>query len=497
MWSRRSVLVSGIAVTLGAILPTVPARAATGQARIGMASEPPHLDPTAGEEAGIAAVAYGNIFEGLTRIDDNDLVQPALAQSWTISEDGLTYQFSLQQDVRFHDGSAFDAGHVVFSFTRLADPQSQNPKRALFEPIASVTAVDAANVRFSLKRPSADFLYNIGRPAAVIVAPESADNNQQSPIGTGPFAFVDWTKGSRILFERNEDYWGPHPKLTQVTLIFVADPATAISALIANDLDGFPHFPAPELLEPFKAKEDFRLVVGTTESETLLVANNGKAPFNDLRVRQAIAHCIDRKAIIDGAMSGYGIPIGSHFSPLDAGYLDLAGTYPYDLGAAKKLLAEAGFPDGFATTLKLPPPGYARRGGPIMAAQLAAIGIKATLINVEWEQWLKEVFAGKDYDLTLISQIEPLDIGIYADPNYYFGYADQQFQALMARINVTTDAVARKDLLEAAQKRLAEQAVNGYLFELAEIGVWKARLAGMWANAPIEACPLGGLYWEQ
>ncbi len=497
MWTRRSVLGSGIAVALGTVLLSTGARAATGEARIGMANEPLHLDPTAGDAPGIAAVAYGNIFEGLTRIDEHDGIQPGLARSWSISDDQLSYRFSLQPGVRFHDGTTCNADHVVFSFTRINDPQSQNPHKKLYEPIASVTAIDAATVKFVLKRPTADFLHLIGRPGALIVAPESADNNKESPIGTGPFAFVDWSKGNRILFERNEDYWGAHPKLSHVTLVFVGNPATAVKALLANDLDGFPSFPWPEVLEIFKTKPDFKVVVGTSEGEALLVTNNARAPFSDLRVRQAIAHCIDRKAIIEGAMAGYGTPIGTHFSPLDAGYLDLTGTYRFDLPTAKQLLADAGFPSGLTTTLKLPPPAYARRGGAIVAAQLAAIGITANVVNVEWDQWLKQVFTGKDYDLTLVSHPEPLDIGLYADPHSYFGYDDPSFRELMARIDATTEPTTRQNLLRQAQKRLADQAVNGYLFEMAEVGVWKAGLAGMWTNAPMETCALVGLYWQE
>jgi peptide/nickel transport system substrate-binding protein len=497
MWTRRSILASGAALAAASLLPASHAFAATDQLRVALQLEPPHLDPTSGAAAAIKEVSYQNIFEGLTAIDQNGGVQPALAKSWTVSSDGLTYTFALQPEVRFHDGTSFDADHVVFSLKRIGAPISENAQKSLYEVIASVTAPDPATVKITLKHPDGNFLFNLGRGDAAIVAPESADNNKSVPIGTGPFAFVEWDQGSRVVLERNEDYWGVHPRIAGAIFVFISDPSTAINAMLANDIDGFPNFPAPEALEVFKTNPQYKVVVGTTEGETLLVTNNARKPFADLRVRQAIAHSIDRKAIIDGAMSGYGTPIGSHFAPHHPDYVDLTGTYPYDVATAKKLLADAGFPDGFSTTLKLPPASYARRGGEIVAAQLKAIGITAKIVNVEWADWLSSVFTNKDYDLTIVSHVEPNDIGVYANPNYYFGYNDPTFQAIMAKVDATTDPVARRPLLAEAQKRLADQAVNGYLFELAQVGVWNAKLFGMWVNAPVEGCVLSGIHWNE
>ena len=497
MWTRRAILASGAALAAVALLPLSRAFAATDQLRVALQLEPPHLDPTAGAASAIKEVSYQNIFEGLTTIDQTGTVQPALAKSWTISDDGLTYTFALQDNVRFHDGTAFDADHVVFSFNRILAPKSENAQRALYAVIDGVIAPDPTTVKITLKHPDGDFLFNIGRGDAVIVAPESADNNKSVPLGTGPFAFVEWDQGSRVVLERNEDYWGPHPRISGAIFVFLSDPSAAINAMLANDIDGFPNFPAPEALEVFKSNPQFKVAVGTTEGETLLVTNNAKKPFSDLKVRQAIAHALDRKAIIDGAMSGYGTPIGSHFPPHNPDYVDLTGTYPFDVDAAKKLLVDAGFPNGFSTTLKLPPPSYARRGGEIVAAQLKAIGITADIVNVEWADWLQTVFTNKDYDLTIVSHVEPNDIGIYANPNYYFGYNDPTFQSIVTKLDATADPALRKPLLIEAQQRLADQAVNGYLFELPQVGVWNAKLEGMWVNEPIESCVLAGIRWNE
>ena len=214
-------------------------------------------------------------------------------------------------------------------------------------------------------------------------------------------------------------------------------------------------------------------------------------------MRQAIAHAIDRQAIIDGAMFGFGTPIGTHFAPHHPDYVDLTDMSSYDPQKAKSLLAEAGYSDGFTTTLKLPPPSYARRGGEIIAAQLRAVGITAEIENLEWAAWLETVFRGKSYGLTIVSHTEPFDIGIYARPDYYFQYDNPAFQDLIAELNKTSDPADRRALSQQAQQMIAADYVNGYLFQLAQAGVIRAGLKGMWVNAPTQATDLTSVYWAE
>ncbi len=342
---------------LAAALTLAAAGAALAQQteiRIGVALEPPALDPTAGAAEAIDIVVYQNVFEGLTRIDQNGAVQPGLAESWTVSDDGLTYTFTLHEGVTFHDGSTFDADDVKFTFDRLLADDSTNAQKALYTPIESVTVTDAKTVVFTLSRPDGLFLFNLGRGDAVIVAPESADTNGTDPIGTGPFAFVQWDRGSRVVLERYEPYWGEAPALTKASYLFIGDTSTMTNALLAHDIDGTNNF-AAEALPVFEGNPDFKVLVGSTEGETILATNNAKPPFDNLKVRQAMAHALNRAEIIAGATYGYGVPIGTHFAPHHPYYLDLTETYPYDPDAAKALLAEAGLPEGFSATLKLPP----------------------------------------------------------------------------------------------------------------------------------------------
>ncbi|SFU14853.1 ABC transporter substrate-binding protein [Sedimentitalea nanhaiensis] len=457
--------------------------------------EPPHLDPTSAAAQAIDSVVYSNIFEGLTRIMGDGSVVPGLAESWEISDDGLVYTFKLRDGVTFHDGTTMDAEDVKFSLDRARAEDSVNAQKALFDAIAEVEVVDPTTVRVTLSEPNGLLLFNLAWGDAVIVAPETIETIKTSPVGTGAFKFTNWVQGDKIEIEKNPDYWGTPAALDKATFKFISDPTAAFAAMMAEDLDVYVNFPAPENLPQFEADPRFQVLKGTSEGETILGINNKQPPFDDIRVREAVAHAIDRQAIIDGAMFGYGTPIGTHFAPHHPAYVDRTGISAYDPEKSRALLAEAGFADGFETTLHLPPPSYARRGGEIIASQLAQVGITAEIVNVEWAQWLETVFRGKNFGLTIVSHTEPMDIGIYARPDYYFQYDNAAFQDLMATLNRTTDPDERTELLGQAQTVIAEDYVNAYLFQLAWPTVAKAGVQGLWTNAPTAAIDLTGVSW--
>ena len=460
---------------------------------IGMQLEPPNLDPTGGAAAAIDEVTYANLFEGLTRFASDGAVVPGLAQSWSVSEDGLTWTFDLRPGVVFHDGTAMDSADVVFSLNRARAEDSTNAQKALFAGIADVSAPDTTTVVITLDAPNGNFAFNMAWGDAVIVAPESVATNATQPVGTGPFRFVEWAKGDSVTLERFDGYWGAAPALTRATFKFISDPNAAFAAMMAGDVNAFPVFPAPETLSNFDADPRFSVIVGSTEGETILAMNN--ANLTDVRVRKAISHAIDRQAIIDGAMFGYGTPIGTHFAPHNPDYVDLTDGSAHDPDMARALLAEAGATD-LRLSMALPPPSYARRGGEIIASQLRAVGIATDITNMEWAQWLEQVFRGKDFDLTIVSHTEPADINIYARPDYYFQYDNAGFQELMETLGITADPDARTSLLQDAQKMIATDYVNGYLFQLAKTGVADSRIEGLWQNAPTQANDLTGVSWR-
>lgn len=483
-----------LAASALALITNTAAMAARTDLVLGVVLEPPHLDPTAGAAAAIDEVVYANVFEGLTRIGPSGEVVPDLAQSWTVSDDGKVYTFKLHTGVKFHDGTDFDANDVKFSLDRARAENSVNAQKQLFAAIDSVEVVDPATVKVTLKHPQGSFLYNMGWGDAVMVAPESADTNKEKPIGTGPFKFQSWAKGSAITLVKSDHYWGDPVFLDKAEFRIIPDAAAAVPALLSGDVQAFPMFP-PDAVAQVKDDPNLKVVVGSTEGETILAMNNKKPPFDNLKVRQAISYALDRKAIIDGASGGLGVPIGSHMSPSNKAYVDLTGKYPYDPSKAKELLKEAGLANGFKTTLKLPPPDYARLGGEIIASELRDIGIDAEIIPVEWAQWLDQVFTKKDYDLTIVSHTEPNDIDIYSRKDYYFNYDNPAFDKVIEELNLTSDEAKRDELLKQAQKILADDAVVGFLFELPKVGVWDAKLQGLWANSPIQANDLTKVRW--
>jgi peptide/nickel transport system substrate-binding protein len=385
---------------------------------------------------------------------------------------------------------------VVFTLDRARAEGSTNAQPGLFANIVSAEAVDDLTVRVTLDGPDGAFPFDMAWGDAVIVAPESADTNATNPVGTGPFRFASRVEGDRVDLVRNETYWGEPVALTAATFRFISDPNAAFAAMMAGDVDAFPNFPAPETLAQFAADPRFSVIVGSTEGETILAMNNGQAPLDDIRVRQAITHAINRQDIIDGAMFGYGTPIGTHFAPHNPDYVDLTAMSAYDPERARALLAEAA-PDGLTLRLALPPPSYARRGGEIIAAQLREVGIETEITNLEWAQWLEQVFRGRDFDLTVISHTEPMDINIYAREDYYFQYARPEFVALNDTLARTTDAGERSALLAQMQQMIAEDYVNAYLFQLAKTGVANAAIEGLWENSPTQANDLTGVRWTQ
>jgi peptide/nickel transport system substrate-binding protein len=466
-------------LSLGWLMAAVAHAGEASPAVIGMQLEPPVLDPTANPAAAISEALDANVYEGLVRFAPDGSVLPALAESWEVTDDGLTYVFHLRTGVRFHNGAAFDAAAAKFSLDRALAPDSLNPQRSRIGAIGSVRAVDDRTLSLSLTRRSGGLLQSLAWASFAMVEPRSAATNSTHPVGTGPFRFLSWHRGDSLTLERNPGYWGGPPALGGVTFKFIADPTAAYAALMAGDLDAFSNYPAPESFPQFAADRRFKVLVGSTESETVLALNNRHPPLDDLKVRRAIAHAIDRDAVIDGAMFGYGTPIGSHFPPHSPDYVDLTRLYPHDPAKARALLAEAGYPHGFAVTMKLPPPSYARRSGEILAAQLAAIGITVRIENLEWAQWLDQVFTRHDYDMSVVAHAEPMDYDIYARDDYYFGYSSPEFKSLMSELDDTVDPGRRSALLVRIQRKIAEDSVNGFLFQYPRLAVWNAHLQGV------------------
>ncbi len=489
-----------IKLVAAAIVAATPftALAAKDSVSIGMRLEPPGLDPTTGAAAAISQITLYNIFETLTRLDNNGAVHPMLAESWTVSDDGKTYTFKLLKGVKFHNGTAFTSKDVKWTFQRNAAEDSRNKRKKVYQNMTKISTPDAHTVVIELEKRNGLLTFQLAQATAAILDANSAKNNETKPVGTGPYKFVRWTKGDSVdlaLFKGHRD--ADKLQIKDVRFRFIKDAAAQVAALLSGDLDYQPGLSAPELFADLSQHPDFTGLKGNTEGETILSTNNKAGPLADVRVRRAIAHAIDRKEVIEAGSSGYGTPIGTHFAPHHPAYVDLTGNSEYNPGKAVALLKEAGHGDGLTLNLKLPPVTYARRGGEVIADQLGKVGIKVEIENVEWAVWLDKVYKNKQYDLTIVSHVEPMDIGIYANPNYYFQYDSKEFQEIMAKADAATTQADQYKYLQQAQRKLSEDAVNGYLFELPKLGIARKGLTGMWNNWPAFINYVAELRWEE
>ena len=486
---------------------TLPALAATlqlpalAQSRkdsivLGMTLEPPGLDPTAGAASAIAEVTLYNIFETLTKINADGSVSPLLAERWEVSPDLRTTTFYLRKGVKFSNGEPFNAQAVKFSFDRAAGEKSTNKDKRTFAAMESVRAVDEYTLVIVNKEPDPDFPFLMGQGTAIIVEPKSADTNAAKPVGTGPYVLDGWAKGSSITLKASPSYRAPGAlKIKRATFRFISDPAAQVASVLSGDVDAFVRV-TPRGLNQFKSNPRLQTVVAGSRAKTVLAINNAKKPLNDVRVRRAISAAIDRKAVIAGAGDGLGVPIGSHYVPGAPGYIDTTGINPYNPDKARALLKEAGVTTPLELSLVLPPPPYARQGGEVIVSQLAKVGINAKVQNVEWAQWLANTYGGAhNYDLTIISHVEPFDLDNFTKPDYYWGYQNPKFNALYAKIKTTPNLAERNQLLGDAQKLLADDAVLAWLYQPQWVTVAKKGVQGLWKDMPLFVNDLSALSW--
>jgi len=496
MLRKLSILVAALAFA-AAPLPAL-AQGKKDSVVMGMTLEPPGLDPTTAAAAAIAEVTLYSIYETLTKINEDGSVSPLLAESWQTSPDLKTYTFKLRKGIKFQNGEPFDSATVKFSFDRAAAPTSTNKDRSLFQSFEQVSAPDADTVVLVLKYAEPNLPFLLGQASASIVEPKSAPTDATQPVGTGPYTLGAWAKGSSISLNKWDAYRDAGAiKLAKVTIRIISDPSAQVAALLSGDVDVFPRVAAARSLAQFKSDPRFAVLVGGSRAKTIVSINERRKPLDDVRVRRAILAAIDRKAMIDGAVDGFGAPIGSFYTPGSLGYVDTTGINPYDPEKAKKLLTEAGVSAPLELSLKLPPPPYARQGGEILAAQLAKVGIVAKIENVEWAQWLSQVFTGPhNFDLTIVSHVEPFDLVKLTESDYYLGYNSQAFNHLYKEIMATPGEADRARLLGDAQRMLANDAVAGFLFQPQWITITNKKLKGVWKEVPQFENDFSSWSWE-
>ena len=472
--------------------------AAQGTLAVQIPAEPPGLDLTASPASAIAAVVHYNVQESLVKVDKNGKLVPWLADRW-YTTDSKNYTFFLKKGVRFHNGREMKAADVKFVLERAANPETKHPFQKRYEIIREIIVKDDYTVSIALKEVNANFLLEMARQGSVIYPREAVDTLKSAPMGTGPFTVADWVRGDRIVLAKNKDYHVKGlPHLDKVTFRFIPDPNSALAALKSGDIDVSAFGLGPENVVDLKKDPRFQVILGDTTNDVILAMNNSRKPYSDKRVRLAVTHAINKEEVLKGAMFGLGRILGSNVDPLNPYFVDMSKAVPYDPAKAKKLLAEAGYPNGFDAVLRVSPQYYYTvRTGEVLASQLAKVGIKVKIEQIEWGQWLSQVYKDANYDLTIIGHAEPWDIGNYANPGYYFRWDNKDFHALYKESEQTVDDKKRREQFARLQKMMADEAPVVWLYMHPRLVVTKKGVTGIWKDLPISSLDLTEVAWQK
>ena len=374
---------------------------------VGQIAEPKSLDPAADTAVNDFRILV-NMYDGLVRYKDGTLeVEPSLATSWDISEDGTVYTFKLREGVTFHDGTPFNAAAVKFNFDRmLKDDHPYHdtgpfPLAFFFSSVSDVTVVDDLTVKFDLSEPYAPFLSNLAYPTGLIISPKAVEDNGadvgRNPAGTGAYKFAEWESNSRVVLEKNPDYWDGAPALEAIVYRPITDANTRVAEMLAGGLDVMVEVP-PDNLAQFRDDANFTVYEQAGPHLWFLILNAKEGPFATKAIRQAANYAINKEALVDNILQGTAEVAAGPTPPAFAwAYDESLSPYPYDPEKAKALLEEGGY-DGSEVTF------YVTEGGsgmldPIamgtaIQADLEAVGMSVKIETYEWNTFLGKVNPG-------------------------------------------------------------------------------------------------------
>jgi peptide/nickel transport system substrate-binding protein len=439
---------------------------------IRLVAEPGNLDIRQTAGSALDQILIDNVYQGLVSRTPEQKIVPSLASDFTVSDDRLTYTFTLREGVTFDDGQALTPQDVVWSLQQ----HKANAAWANAADLARVktVAADGQKITITLSEPDSELLWNLTGRAGVILKQGDTIDYKTKANGTGPYLLTSWKQGDSITFERNTKYWGDKAKVKEVVFDYIPDNQAALNAAQSGELDVVTGFDA-NLKDQIEANGDFSLVLGKSTDKGTLAMNSNNQYLGDKRIRQAIRQAIDNKAIVKALGSGqtmYG-PIPE----LDPGYEDLSDVAPYDPDAAKKLLSDAGAKD---ITLTLTIPSFYGTTIPqILVSDLNAVGITLKVNAVEFSTWLNDVYVNKDYDLSFVLHTEARDFENWANPDYYFTYDNKDVQDLYQKsLSATSDGEAA-DYLKQAAKIVSEDMAADWLYNGASVVAVGTNIAGM------------------
>jgi peptide/nickel transport system substrate-binding protein len=447
---------------------------------VAAAAAPPTLDPTSNASQAIDQVVDYNVLQHLVQLAPNGTIVPVLATGYTLSADRKTYTFTIRQGVKFSNGDPLTPADVVFSINRVNAKGSQYPYATIFN-VASAKVVGTNQVAVTLKAPDWSWLFNLAAYSnGVILDPATVSTLGTDPVGTGPYTISGNVANYSTTLKVNPTYWGQKPGVAGVEFRYFTDPNAEVTA-IQNGQVQVGYLPTPSDLSTFKSDPSkYGVISGLTNGKVQLTINNTAGPFKSLLVRQAVNYAINKNTVNQVAAGGEGVTIGTDSVPSDPYYVNLASLYSYNPAKAKQLLAQAGYPNGFSTTLTLPPYYYATLAAPIIQSELGAIGIKVAIKNVALPLWLSRVFEGGDFDLTIIDHAEARDVSNYGTTGYYWHYAGtSKVAAQLAAANAAPTQAQWIAGTQGVLKEIADDAVNAWLYVLPGIQIYDKGVTGL------------------
>ena len=475
-------------------------RADSNELAVGIAQDlGDSLDPYQMTAAGTREILF-NVYEGLYKPTSSGDFVPAVAEECVVSDDGLTYTFTLRDGVLFHNGTAVEAADVVYSFNTCAATTIDTSLAAALSDVAAVTAEDEKTVSVTLNSPNSDFLAYV---TSVYIVPDDYTEQATAPVGTGPFRYVSRSVQENVVLEKFSDYWGEGAKVDRVTLKIYEDSTTLMTALNSGAEDLVMYL---TVAQTQNLSDQYTVLEGTMNLVQALYLNNAEKPFDDVRVRQALCYAVDVDSILELTADGHGTKLGSSMYPAFTKYFDdsLTDYYSYDPEKAKTLLAEAGYPNGFAMTITVPS-NYTPHVdvAQVLVEQLAAVGITAQLQEVEWNTWLQDVYQNRKFQSTVVgfdastlTANAMLQRWMSDSDKNMINFSDAQYDQVMSEANATTDDADRTALYLQAEKILTEQAANVYLQDLADMVAIHKNLTGF-QFYPLYVLDLSGISWAQ
>ena len=444
----------------------------------GLATEIDNFDPFVATTADAKSI-YFNIYEGLTRVSSDGTFVPAVASEVSVSDDAKVYTFKLRDNVYFHNGNPVTMDDVLYSVKHAIDSALTG-----YGNIASFNTVDSKTLVITLTDGSTDFIANVSAP----IIPKDSDNNGEhalAPIGTGPYAFSEYAVQDHVTLVKNDKYWGEPASLDKITVRFIASSSELLVNYQSGAIDGFT---ANAGITEQVDKNTSVINVGNSNAVQMLALNNSVAPFDNIKVRQAVSYAVDSNEIIDLVNYGYGVKIGSAMIPGLSAFFDdsLSSVYDVNVEKAKALLKEAGYPDGFSFTVKVPSVYQVHVDtAQVIINQLKKVGITMAIQEVDWPTWLEKVYTNRDYEATIIS----VD-GSIASPtaflsryvstahNNFVNFKSPAFDEVYGRAVAAVDQSEREQLFKKAQKVISDEAASVYIQDISNILVYSKDFTG-------------------